>query len=359
MSNKDILNIDTKIRDQFLKEYEKLPELHEKLKEISKSLESKTLSCRLRKNAVQEQERISEYIDRLEKRSEFNFYLANTIDLIEQYKKILKTPIKMNFMGKPVKENKTKKTIVRKYLDIARKYTTIDKTQSTNTDNIVCPECKNKRDFDVIDKNTYICMVCFTQQTVIRHNSSYTDIDRVNISMKYMYDRKIHFRDCIKQYQGKQNCTINPMVYKDLEEQFDRHHLLVKNDSTVNRFQNITKNHVLMFLKELGYANHYENVHLIHYTITGIKPDDISHLEDQLLEDFDLLTELYDNKFKHINRKNFINTQYVLYQLLLRHKHPCKKEEFIILKTIDRKLFHDEICQSLFTQLGWNSTPFY
>ena len=114
-----------------------------------------------------------------------------------------------------------------------------------------------------------------------------------------------------------------------------------------------------MFLKELGYSNHYENVHLIHSTLTGIKPDDISHLEDQLLDDFDALTDLYDRKFKHLTRKNFINTQYVLYQLLLRHKHPCKKEEFIILKTIDRKLFHDEVCQELFTHLGWNSTPFY
>ena len=61
----------------------------------------------------------------------------------------------------------------------------------------------------------------------------------------------------------------------------------------------------------------------------------------------------------NINRKNFINTQYVLYQLLLRHKHSCKKEDFIILKTIDRKYFHDEICKSLFEHLGWNFSPFY
>ena len=64
-------------------------------------------------------------------------------------------------------------------------------------------------------------------------------------------------------------------------------------------------------------------------------------------------------KFKHINRKNFINTQYVLFQLLRRHRHSCKKEEFIILKTIDRKFFHDEICKELFEELGWNHSPFY
>ena len=67
----------------------------------------------------------------------------------------------------------------------------------------------------------------------------------------------------------------------------------------------------------------------------------------------------YDKKFKHINRKNFINTQYVLYNCLCRHKHQCKKEEFIILKTIDRKFFHDEICKVLFEELGWNHTPYF
>jgi hypothetical protein len=169
-----------------------------------------------------------------------------------------------------------------------------------------------------------------------------------------MYDRKVHFRDCIKQYQGKQNSTI-PTV------EFNNHHLLLgkDTDSKEYRFKNITKNHILLFLKELGYANHYENVHLIHYNLTNIKPDDISYLEDKLMDDFDNLTDLYDKNFKDINRKNFINTQYVLYQLLQRHKHPCKKEEFIILKTIDRKFFHDEVCKTLFETLGWNHTPFY
>ncbi len=34
------------------------------------------------------------------------------------------------------------------------------------------------------------------------------------------------------------------------------------------------------------------------------------------MADFDKLTEQYDLLFKDIERKNFINTQYVLFQLL-------------------------------------------
>ena len=72
-----------------------------------------------------------------------------------------------------------------------------------------------------------------------------------------------------------------------------------------------------------------------------------------------LLTNMYDKIFKNIDRKNFINTQYVLYQLLRRHKHPCNKCDFSILKTIDRECFHDEVCKKLFEKLGWNHTPYF
>jgi hypothetical protein len=113
-----------------------------------------------------------------------------------------------------------------------------------------------------------------------------------------------------------------------------------------------------MFLKELKYSKHYENIHLIHYELTGKEPDNISHLEEILLEEFKMILDAYDQKFKKkINRVNFISTHYVFYQLLKKHKHPCKKEDFIILKNIDRKTFHDEICSEIFEYLGFTFTP--
>lgn len=133
-----------------------------------------------------------------------------------------------------------------------------------------------------------------------------------------------------------------------------------KNTKKEIRFSKITKNHIQLFLKDLDYTKHYENVNLIHYNLTGIKPDDISHIEDALLEDFDRLTEMYDEIYKNkTSRKNFINTQHVLYQLLRKHKHPCKKSDFAVLKTFDRQSFHDEISSHLFACLGWSYTILY
>ena len=87
--------------------------------------------------------------------------------------------------------------------------------------------------------------------------------------------------------------------------------------------------------------------------------DEIDLSEPKLLEDFDLLVYQYDKKYKKnkkLSRKNFINTHYVLYQLLRRHKYPCKKTDFNILKSNERKSFHDKICKELFKDLGWNFT---
>ncbi len=41
----------------------------------------------------------------------------------------------------------------------------------------------------------------------------------INVCNKYTYDRKVHLKDCINQYQGKQNTNINPRIYDELEEQ--------------------------------------------------------------------------------------------------------------------------------------------
>ena len=366
--NLDILYIDNKIRDNFEEEFSTIDIHKEKLLELKNSLEDNKLKGRIKKKIIKSCEELKDYIKELENQTRYNFYVLKTIQLIDEYKKILNKPMKISFLGKPSKNNKIKIKIIKDYIEIARNYIDINlqenKLNNKKNDtkiNITCDNCSNKKNFEIINNDIYICTVCYAQQTIKKYNSSYDDINRINISSKYMYDRKIHFRDCIKQYQGKQNSTIPEQIYNKLEEQFKLHHLLVKgkNLDKKTRFKNITKNHIMIFLKELQYSNHYENVNLIHYNLTGIKPDDISHLEDHLLDDFDILAALYDKEFKHINRKNFINTQYVLYQLLRRHKHKCKKEEFIILKTIDRKFFHDEICKILFEKLNWNHTPFY
>ena len=314
------------------------------------------------KNALHEDiTKINEHIDDITSSKSYNFYILESVEILEKYHQILKEPQKVCFIGKPIKNNKEKNKLVVQYLEIANKYIQINMESLTNKkEKVTCNNCNNNKDFDIEDGNIYICLNCSSQQFILRNVTSYKDINRINISSKYMYDRKIHFRDCINQYQGKQNSCIPQDVYDSLIKQFESHHLILpeKGDSK-ERFKDITKEHISIFLKELSFTKHYENINLIHYNLTGVKPDDIGYLEDKLLNDFDVITEAYDRIFKNLDRKNFINTQYILFQLLLRHKHPCKKEDFSMLKTIDRKNFHDEICRILFEEIKFTFVPLY
>jgi len=359
----DILRIDSLIREKYKKTKNKSAALKRKLDTLKKIESSNKISFSTftNKKIMDNIKDLEKEIEKMRCDNSLNFYIVETAEIIRDYQLFLKKPLKQNFMGKKIKNESPKKSLVSKYLNVASKHIDKFKIKQNIKAVDICIKCQNcsGTDFNISEDNIYLCKKCFTQKIVSNNTSSYSDISRINISAKYMYDRKVHFRDCINQYQGKQNCTISENIYRELEEQFQKHHLLVESPEKYTKFSNITKEHVSMFLRELDYSKHYENMHLIHYYFTGIKPDNIGHLEDKLLNDFDILTALYDKRFKHLARKNFINTQYVLFQLLRRHKHPCKKEDFSILKTVDRKSFHDDVCKTLFLELSWNHYSYY
>lgn len=286
------------------------------------------------------------------------FYISETLDLIEEYKTILKIPKKVSFIGTPLKsdyDTKSKK-IMLSYMVLAKKYIDISMyDQPIQKKDFLCINCNEFIQIEITDENNIICNNCSSEQQISNQIASFADTERINISNKFAYDRKTHFRECINQYHGKQNVCIPPELYTDLDKQFIFHGLLdLDGCSKIERYKRVTKKNIMMFLKDLGYSKHYENINLIYTTITGVKLDDISYIYENILADFDVLSELYDKKFANQSRKNFINTQYVLFQILRKNNHSCKREDFTNLKTVDRKYFHENILKSLFEDLGWN-----
>jgi hypothetical protein len=228
-----------------------------------------------------------------------------------------------------------------------------------------CNVCANNDplQFEVDDCNKRYCLVCSTQHDILETMPCvHKDYDRVNVATKFAYSRVMHFQECMRQYQGKQNCKIPHEVFDKLEQKFAALRLLNDSDNKHVRYSRITRENIVMFLKQLNYANHYENVNYIYYVLTGKKVDDIDHLEDRIIEDFKELSSLYNDiygkdKPKELKRKNFMNVQYILFQLLRNRNHMCCLEDFAVLKTLEKKKFHDEICCHLFDQLGWKFTP--
>ena len=111
-----------------------------------------------------------------------------------------------------------------------------------------------------------------------------------------------------------------------------------------------------MFLQEHSLYKYYEDINLIFNELTGTPCPNISEYEKTLIEDFDKLVIVYDKVIKKdnkYNRSNFLNSYYILFQLLKRHSYPCKESDFPLIKTIDRKIEHDEIYEECCKQLGW------
>jgi hypothetical protein len=280
-----------------------------------------------------------------------------------------------NVNKKILKDHQNQKEQIKKeFLDKLREYTSLRQFELMIRTYTTLPKsspppcvCGNKTEF-IKDDDRAVCALCSAEQSLICNTSSFSDVGRVNMASKYTYNRKVHFRDCIIQYQGKQKTHIPEEIYTLLQTKLQ--HLDQEGNSLINtqssdkrkRYEKVSRALVLTMLKELDLKKFYDDIVLIHHTLTGQKCDNIEYLEDALLEDFDKLTETYDNLYtntvdasgdKPTKRKNFINAQFVLYQLLKKHGHPCNEMDFITLKTSERKRFHHTICKELFSILGW------
>ncbi len=361
----DILSIHETVMKNFEEERGKLETYKERLIAIEKVL-SLHLQFSIRKNLESECASVRKKINEIESRKTEDFYVMETAEILQNYTKILRKPKKVSFMGVVEAGEDEKLPLVHDYLRIAQNFipniSVVCVGSVGSGESKKCSKCDSLK---LLETDGFlVCLSCGDETFLKASSSSYKDAERVNVGSKYTYDKRIHFRDCMNQYQGKQNSTIPQVVYDDLIHEFDQHGLLIKSSDKVERFSKITKEHILLFLKETKHSKHYEDAVLIHYNLTSIKPPDISHLEQDILSDFDQLVETYEKIYKNgktpvvnsigAGRKNFINNQYVLYQLLTKHNHPCDISEFNILKTVERKTYHDEICRELFSTLGWN-----
>lgn len=181
---------------------------------------------------------------------------------------------------------------------------------------------------------------------------NYQDLGRVNLNQKYKYEKWCHFRDTIQQYQGLQNKFIVDKVFEDVIEMIKSHGLYYEKHS--DPYYKITKEHIRRFLMETNNSKYYEDTQLIFSKITNKPCPNISKYEAKLYEEFDMLVEVFLSMKS--NRKNFLNSHYVLRQLLRRQGVRVTEEDLNCLKTPSRLREHDEIYQKCCEKLGWNFT---
>lgn len=295
-----------------------------------------------------------EVISRLEGQGLFQekvIYIAQTTEIIQ---KIIQTINENNDVSTIGREKTSLVQIIRALIKTHK--WNIDLTQAiTVVEKDTCHSCLSRADFIIDDGNEY-CEKCNAFQYFSKSKLTTRDFSRINIVSRFVYSRTTHFKDCMKQYQGRQNAAIPDNVMEALDKKFIRYKLVDPTKTGPQRYHRITKAHIITFLRELKFNKHYENTNLIYFKLRGEYFDSIKHLEFELLDRFKQLLELYDDMKPETNRKNFMNIQYILFQLLKSLNHPCSLEDFTFLKTSDRKRYHDDICRKIFNKLGWKFT---
>lgn len=285
-------------------------------------------------------------------------YKEKTGPLMRKFMRIMKTPIKRENLKEV---EKTKKKIIADYIEVVKTCIPYDlfielniiDENSVDTGINYCENCENYEDF-FKENDVVICQRCYSEVVKMAYfnNRSFTFS-----SSKCNYDRVGHFKECLKQYQGKQNTIVSNDVYRDLENALVSSGIIKPYNKIIDklkRYAKVNRSHVLYFLKELGYNKHYDDYVLIHSHLTGQKTNDLSDIEDALVEDFETISKKYTELYSSVDRKNFINIQYILYRLLIKHGHPFDPEDFSVTKSIDRKAERDKICKHIFKSLGWD-----
>ena len=349
----DILQLDEKIKKIIHEETKKLDQFKVRLEEIKLEIDkSEKLHYRRRKELEDERDELLKKITDLEENNMFAEYICISQKIIHEYMKIIIVPMNVSFFGgksnSSSQDNNIKESLLEKFLDIAKKYIPI-KTFKKEVQKKHSCVCGNTLEFTQ-SENTITCDECGIEKNIYTINTNFKDVDRVNLSQKYKYNKKTHFRDTMNQYQGKQNKKIENKVYTKCEEWFKKHNLIVDVDPTglteleiFHKTHNkITKGHIDMALSETNNTSNYEDVNLIHNYFTGIPCPDISFIENELNDDFDKVAEAYE-KLDDVDRTNFLNGQYVLYQLLRRRKIKVDEADFHKLKTRERLIEHDEL----------------
>ncbi|CAL44629.1 45.4 DNA replication factor [Spodoptera frugiperda ascovirus 1a] len=385
--NRDLLELDDTIRNMCTNTTKRCRALTKRLTGVErrKMLTSALNSTRLKGRLSKAIRKDIQLLDEMDAMLSFQVvYVTQSTPIVREYMKMLSEP--MDKVRRP-EMSKKRTNLSKRYCDIVNVTTNTsqvyvdlmrcsDVTNSTkpSTNKPVataantlydykCDACGNETSF-VRDSESVNCAVCGGEiiQCVDGSrpicNGSYKHSTNGAVAGgtggNNVYNRTMHFRDCLYQYQGVHTPVLAAEVFESLIKAMRECNIMGNTGDRERDAANVTKGDVLYYLKQLNYTRHYDDAVYIHRVITGRSSDNVQHLEERLIHDFTLLSKKYDEQHAgKRERRSFINMQIVLYQLLRRYGHDCKLEDFASIKSLEQRARRDELYKELFTSLGW------
>lgn len=299
------------------------------------------------------------------------YYLLLTSVVVAEYTAVLAKPIRISFATNTI--SSSPETVLKKHsleqsyykalqsLDLDRivekehvpiwasaclntQTAPVEDTDDTATR---CPKCESPE--VSVQEAVHMCYECGFTSSVTNLESCFQDAERVNSNTPYVLDRKAQFKLCINNVLGRSTCSIPNILFKKLEAKMRAHGLLINSKKRHIKFSNVSKHHILIFLKECGFNKFYENVAVIYTKITDKPNVDFTAIENYLLDDYDTLLDEFDKLSASVKANSVINTNIVLYQFLKRYDFPVSSDMFVSNKITS----HDAMLAGLFEKLSW------
>jgi hypothetical protein len=344
--------------------YKSVGIIQEKIIDLIKDLDAEKISHNEYKTLETQINTLKKAMYDYDKNISYNKYLKDVEKILYEYNKVASNKSKGVVVFYKIKENESSEIIekrlriIQEYLNIAKNHIRLEITHKIHV-KILCPGCGtdlNKLFMDE-DSGMSICPECGCEKETISYNSTYKDVQRINLGNRNNYDDCENFRKALQRFQGKQSHRPPQKLYEQLDEYFTKLGKFTSKEIQelpINKEgQKIGTSRQMMFeaLAETNNSAYYDDINLILHIYWGWILPNISKLEEQIMDDYITTQKVY-NSIQNKDRNASLNIQFRLFVHLKAVGYPCSKNDFKIQTSRDSLIFHNEMWKIMCESTG-------
>lgn len=291
-------------------------------------------------------------------------YMNDVENILQEYNKVASNKSKGVVVFYKIKDVEEPETIVKRlkiiqeYLNIAKNHIRLEIIQKIQI-KILCPGCGIDLNNIFLDEDSGMCICpqCGYERETISYNSTYKDVQRINLGNKNNYDDCENFRKALQRFQGKQSHRPPKKLYEQLDEYFKKMGKYSSKEiqslpiNEEGQKKGTSREMMFEALSETNNSAYYDDINLILHIYWGWNLPNICHLEEKIMDDYISTQKVY-NSIQNKDRNASLNIQFRLFVHLKAADYPCNKNDFKIQTSRDSLIFHNEMWKVMCEAVG-------
>jgi hypothetical protein len=342
--NYNILELDKKIKEILKAEREDKKYLEDEL-ERRRNLDSSRLTYI--ENAFNKQriDFLERKIAEIEEEKLLNEYLEMSQEIIKKYQELRNSSLTVK-IGENVPINEQRLAVIENYFEVAKKFVELELIPNYKFFNErQCSYCGFK--FNKQLNQELYCTNCMRQILKLEDKVLSKKEDLVD---SYDSESIENFLKAFIKFQGLQEDNINPQLYLELDNYFQKIGKAKGEDirklplDEKGKRGNTNRNMLWKALSDLGRSEYYEDINLIGKNYWGWKLPNLMHLEARIIDKYIKTQKVFYSLPKELKERNSsLGTQYRLWRHLQLEGYNFPKEEFKLAENIESSKIHEKI----------------